>query len=153
MKKTAWTLGIAMICTAVLFFALVGALKIRRAGRYRDAVESQINWMRDLNKILKEVKDEVAAKAAVGKVEELARRARQMSEDLKGLDPPKDLEEDLKAKYELEARKVTRELRAHLTRLERVKGGEEVLKAFRRGTRKAEAELKEKHERKHAKPA
>jgi len=142
-----------MICTAVLFFVFVGALKARRASRYSDAVESQISWMRELNTILKDVKDEAGAKAAIGKVEKLAEQARDASEGLKGLDPPKDREEDLKAEYELETRKVSRELQANLTRLKGVKGGKEVLKAFKRGAKRADDALKKKRNGTPAKPA
>jgi hypothetical protein len=105
----------------ILWITAVVSLAFLQAGcknKYEKVMDDQISLMEEMVDVLKDVKDEASAKAAVPKLEDLKKRGEEIEKRAEEVgEPPEDEQKALKEKYEEQMEEVMKEMFAQMSRL------------------------------------
>ena len=105
----------------ILLIAAVVSLAFLQVGcksKHEQVMDDQLDLMEEMVDVLKDVKDEASAKAAVPKLEDLKKRGEEIQKRAKEIgDPSEEEEKALKEKYEERMDKIMKDMFAEMTRV------------------------------------
>jgi cytochrome c556 len=104
------------LALALVFSLFLGVSGCKR--NHESVIKDSMTSMKELVDVLKNVKDEDSAKAAVSKIESIAKDMKALSEEAKKMgEPSKEVNADLEKKYKADMEKITNDLSKEMMRI------------------------------------